>query len=300
MACALLAACSRGTVVSAPAPAGSEFRVHESASGKTISFDELAKKAAGVDLVFFGEQHDDPETHFAEFALLEAIGRVRSNVVVSLEMFERDVQPLLDGYLGGTVTEAAFLAGSRPWERYATDYRSLVQLARARKWPVVASNVPRPIANAVSRRGLVALDSLPPASRAHVAREIICPKDQYYERFAEQMRGHGGPATAANADAARATTDRFYEAQCIKDETMGESIAASYARAGSGAIVVHYNGAFHSDYTYGTAARALRRLPKASRLVITAVPVADLASADPSSFAERADYVIFTRKPVAK
>ena len=123
-----------------------------------------------ADVVFVGEQHDDPETHFAEFALLEGIGRQRHRVVLSLEMFERDVQPMLDDYLAGRMSEADFLAKSRPWDRYATDYRALVMLARARGWPVIASNVPRPIASAVSRKGLAALDTLPPTSRAWAAR----------------------------------------------------------------------------------------------------------------------------------
>ena len=37
--------------------------------------------AAEAEIVFFGEQHDDPETHFAEFALLEGIGRIRPRVI---------------------------------------------------------------------------------------------------------------------------------------------------------------------------------------------------------------------------
>src|SRR5205823_13287665 len=129
------------------------------------------------------------------------IGRSRPKVVLSLEMFERDVQPVLDDYLAGRIPESEFLARSRPWDRYATDYRALVQLARARGWPVLAANVPRPIASAVSRKGLAALDTLPAASRAWVAREISCPHDAYFDRFAESMKTHsagGGPATATD------------------------------------------------------------------------------------------------------
>lgn len=305
---AVAAACARaGTVTPTPAPsplaAKSAVRVHATASGTDIPFDALVAAAARADLVFFGEQHDDPETHFIEFALLEAIGRVRPNVVVSLEMFERDVQPLLDGYLAGRISEADFLRDSRPWDRYATDYRSLVVLARARGWPVIASNTPRPLANAVSRVGLAVLDTLNVASRAHVARDISCPHDAYYARFAEQMTRHGptGPSAAPDTAAMRAMTQRYYEAQCIKDETMGESIAAAYRRAGPGAIVVHFNGAFHSDYGYGAAERARRRLPGVTSVVVTAVPVGEPASAVPevagAGSPARGDYLVFVRRP---
>src|SRR4051812_25834448 len=74
------------------APAGS-FRIVETFTGRNVSFDAMASRAALADVVFFGEMHDDPETHYLEFALLEALGQRREHVVLSLEMFERDVQP---------------------------------------------------------------------------------------------------------------------------------------------------------------------------------------------------------------
>src|ERR1043165_7150785 len=118
---------------------------------------------------------DDPETHFAEFALLEALGHRHSSITLSLEMFERDVQQSLTPYLNGSLSESESLAQSRPWERSVTDYRPMVQLARARGWPVVAANAPRPMASAVSRAGMKTLDTVSAASRAFAAREMVCP-----------------------------------------------------------------------------------------------------------------------------
>ncbi|MDB4913449.1 MAG: hypothetical protein JWM95_1093 [Gemmatimonadetes bacterium] len=288
-----------GTPVAPREPAS--LRVYSSAANTTISFSDLIATAAKADMVFLGEQHDDPETHFAELALLEGIGRLRPNVVLSLEMFERDVQPALDAYLAGRMSEADFLAASRPWPQYATDYRPLVQLARARGWPVIAANVPRPIASAVSRKGLSVLDTLSAASRAYAARELSCPHDRYYDLFAESTKGHSAGGVSTTVDTAAAgMTNRFYEAQCVKDETMGESVAQALVRAGTGAIVVHVDGAFHSDYGLGTAARARRRLPVASRVIITGVPVADPANATADSLAARADYLVFTRASAPK
>jgi uncharacterized iron-regulated protein len=287
-----------GTSGPTPVP---ESRFFDARAGQYVSFTRLVNAAASADVVFFGEQHDDPATHRAELALLAAIGARRANVVVSLEMFERDVQPSLDEYLAGRIVEAEFLNKTRPWTRYATDYRALVELARAHGWPVVAANVPRRFATAISRSGLSALDSLPPAERAFAARDLSCPRDTYFTRFANEMKGHSPTGGSAPSDtaAAAAAVARMYEAQCVKDETMGESIAAALRRAGSGAIVVHFNGAFHSDMGHGTAERALRRLPDVKSLLVTAVPVAEPSKADSSTFAGRADYVIVTRKPPA-
>ena len=284
------------------APASpSAILVVQTSSRTAISFGEFVTTASAADVVFVGEEHDDPETHFAEFALLEGIGHQRSRVILSLEMFERDVQPMLDDYLAGRMSEADFLARSRPWDRYTTDYRALVMLARARGWPVLASNVPRSIAGAVSRRGLAALDTLPATSRAWVATDISCPHDAYFARFADEMKGHparGGGASEGDPAEALALTNRFYVAQCVKDETMAESISRAIARAGDGSIVVHFTGAFHSDYRLGTVARTLRRNPDTRILVITAVPVPDPSHAAIDDGASRADYVIFTKKTV--
>lgn len=273
-------------------------RIYESKSGRFVSFKQFADVIATRDLVFFGEQHDDPTTHAAEHAVLAALGERRPHVVVTLEMFERDVQPLLDQYLTGTISEESFLAGARPWDRYVTDYRPLVELARVRGWPVVAANVPRRLASAVSRRGLAVLDTMNARDRGFMARQHACPKDTYYDKFAETMKGHGaggGPPTAADAAAMAQMTDRFYEAQCVKDEAMGEAIADAFARAPKGSVIFHVDGAFHSDFGLGTAERARRRAPKASSIVLSAVPVPDLSKANGGEHAAKADYVLFTR-----
>ena len=279
------------------------LRIYDTKAQRFVPFSRLAAAASRVDIVFFGEQHDDPATHAAELAVLASIGERRERVVLSVEMFERDVQLLLNQYLDGSVSEKDFLAGSRPWDRYTTDYRPLVELSRIRGWPVVAANVPRRIASAVSRKGLVALDTMSATERRYSATQNICPKDAYYKNFAALMGdtpGHGASGAQPSATelaAATAMTDRFYEAQCVKDETMGESVANGLARAGSGAIVFHVDGAFHSDFGLGTAERARRRAPSANVLILTAVPLADLSKANGAEYAKRADFVLFTRAP---
>lgn len=277
----LLAACARATAATAPVPsaggvANPAQRVVASATGQNVAFAQMADAAAKADFVFFGEQHDDDESHRAELGLLTAIGERRgAKVVLSLEMFERDVQPLLDAYLAGRLTEAEFVAQSRPWPNYAADYRPLVELAKAKGWPVIAANVPRRLASVVSRKGLVAVDSLPSADRAFVATDLQCPQDQYYRNFVAVMGGgHGGAGGAPGqpASGARPMTDLFYESQCTKDETMAESIVRGRR---DGAVVVHFNGAFHSDFSLGTVSRVARRVPGARLVVVSAVPSPD-------------------------
>jgi uncharacterized iron-regulated protein len=134
---------------------------------------------------------------------------------------------------------------------------------------------------------------------------MLCPKDDdYFRRFSETMSGPhvpGAPPSATDAAAAQATTQRYYEAQCSKDETMAESIVRMLPAVGrTGSIVLHVNGAFHSDYGLGTVSRVVRRAPGVRRLLVTAVPVEEPATATLGDHGRRADYVIFTRTPPKK
>ena len=273
-------------------------RIVEVSSGAAMWFDGLIAHLAEVDVVFFGEQHDDPETHRVELGLLDALGRLGRPVVLSLEMFERDVQGLLDEYLAGRITENDFIAKSRPWDRYVTDYRPMVELAKEKGWPVVASNIPRPMASAVGRKALPAFDTLTTVERAWAARDNQCPDDAYRARFMQTMRGHssGGAASSAGDTLPTAVATRYYLAQCVKDETMAESIVAARERAAAGAIIVHYDGAFHSDYRQGTVDRVRRRAPNARLAVVTAVPVLDPSVATLADHKDRADFIVFTKR----
>jgi uncharacterized iron-regulated protein len=231
-----------------------------------------------------------------ELVILEGIARRRDSVVLALEMFERDVQPALGAYLSDAMSEEDFLKVARPWKNYPADYRPLVELARARGWSVVASNVPRPLASLVGRGGLPALDTLAAGSRSQAAEVIACPEDEYFDRFAETMGDLKSHEPSTGSDDPKARLARMYQAQCLKDETMGESVARAWA---PGRLVVHYNGAFHSDFRLGTAERARQRAAGAEVVVVTALPVRDLDRLDPSrEERKRADYLLFVLAPV--
>jgi uncharacterized iron-regulated protein len=283
-----LALAAGGAQAQAPDP-----RVWDARGARWVDVATMADELARHDVVFVGEEHDDPQTHRLEEALLEEIGRRAPHLILSLEMFERDVQPLLDEHVAGRLAEAEFLAGARPWGNYAADYRPLVRLAAANGWPVAAANVPRPLASAVSRGGMAALDTLPDSQWRMVASQRRCaPEGEYFRRFGVAMggmQGHGGGDP-------QAMLVRFYEAQCLKDETMAESIVRA-RQAWPGWRVVHFNGGFHSDHRLGTVERLARRLPDARIAVVAVVPVPDPAAADPAEHAGQGDYVVFVAAP---
>ena len=276
-------------------------RVFDTRRGAFIDFESMVAVLTRADVVLVGEQHDDPNTHRLEYALVSGLKRRRVAPTVSMEMFERDVQDVIDRYLSGAITEEQLLKEARPWPRYATDYRSLVELAKAEGWPVVAANLPRRFASEIAKTGEGSIGRLSIADRALVARDLQCPHDVYFDRFTNAMTDHSPSADgkpAASTDEQRATTDRYYWAQCSKDETMAESIArASEARAGRPGPVVHVTGAFHSDFGAGTAERARRRLAGKTVTIVSILPVGDLDTLAPAGDdLKRADYLVYTIK----
>jgi len=275
-------------------------RVHQTATRSQVDFEGMLADLATADVVFVGEQHDDPNTHRIELAILEGLARRRGHVVVSLEMFERDVQEPLDHFQMGHMAEEAFLAESRPWPRYATDYKAIVDFAISKSWPVIAANVPRPVAAEVSKAGLDVLADKPDDERGWFAADLDCPMgdDPYFTRFVEAMGDHPAGEDAEAMAEQRQMTEWFYLSQCLKDETMGESIARawdSFAAAGPRPVVVHFNGAFHSDFRHGTVSRTERRLPGRRIAVIRVLPVDDLDRLPmEADDLERADYLVYT------
>jgi uncharacterized iron-regulated protein len=282
----------------APHPPVADYvpeRVYDTAAATFVDFEVMLARLSQADVVFVGEQHDDQNTHRLEVAILEGLHRRKVTPVLSLEMFERDVQPSLNDYLAGQIDEEKMLKATRPWPRYAYDYRRLVEAARERKWTVVAANVPRRLAADVSKNGKEAIDKLSETDRALVARELQCPLDDYYKRFSASMSGH--PAGTQTPEQQLAMVERFYWAQCVKDETMAEAIAAASEKKSAAGPIVHYNGAFHSDFGLGTAERVRRRLPGKKTTVVTMIPVEDLDTLAPAGEdLKRADYLVYTVK----
>src|SRR4030042_1645369 len=81
----------------------------------------------GYGVIFIGEEHGSRVSHHAELAILKGLAEHDSNLVLALEMFERDVQDILDAYLNGKMSEKKFLKQSRPWPNRSEEHTSELQ-----------------------------------------------------------------------------------------------------------------------------------------------------------------------------
>src|SRR6516225_782122 len=170
-------------------------RFIHSRTGKEMTLAQVADELAERDVVYLGELHDSVAGHQVYAELAKLLADRRPDFVISMEMFECDVQGVMNDFLRGRIDEATFLRHSRPWKEYARDYRPLVELARERKADVIAGNLPRAVAGKVASKEGSMSPFLP--------RTTTAPLDRYWELFAETMKGHPG---------AKGAVERMYRA----------------------------------------------------------------------------------------
>ncbi|MBK8098779.1 MAG: ChaN family lipoprotein [Planctomycetes bacterium] len=263
-------------------------RIVATADLRPLDWPALLAELARADVVFLGETHVDDTTHRAELAVLEGLLERRGGkVVLSLEMFERDVQPAVDDWLADRIDEPTFLQRSRPWGNYHTAYRPLLLAAKAAKIPVIAANFPVMLRRKLGSGGKAAFDALTADERAFVPTEIFPASAAYWERVDRAVRGHMGMGGGSDGD-------RLYDGQNLWDNAMGDAVAKARA-AHPEAVVLHVAGGFHVAYRDGTVAQFARRSQGSKAVVVAIAPVPDLHAAHPARDRERADHIIYAR-----
>lgn len=243
-------------------------------NGKQTSYRKLLRKSKKADIVLFGEYHNNPIAHWLEVKLTKDLLGKRS-LILGAEMFERDNQDALNGYLEGTIDQKGLDTLARLWKNYKTDYKPWVDLAKREKLPIVATNIPRKYANLVYKKGLQALDTLPSAERKWIV-SLPFPYDGNLSQY-EKMK-----------KMARHNPENLPMAQAIKDATMAESIETHYKK---GSLFLHLNGSYHSDFFQGIYWYLRRRNPNLKILTISTLSQSSLKKLSSEAYGQ-ADFIL--------
>ncbi|MFH1296425.1 MAG: ChaN family lipoprotein [Bacteroidota bacterium] len=212
------------------------------AKGKKASYKELLKNAGDSQVVFFGELHNNPISHWLEFELTRDLFDIKKEkLVLAAEMFERDNQLLLDEYTGKFIRKKDFEKEAKLWPNYSTDYAPLVDFAHDHDLKFVATNIPRRYASIVNYQGFDGLDSINAFQRGMIAPLPIKYDSTLncYQAMKEMFAESGAMHQTMN----------LAEAQAIKDATMGYFISKNVEEGGT---ILHFNGSYHSDNFEGT------------------------------------------------
>jgi len=233
--------------------------------GKRTNFKRLVKEATKADIVFFGELHNNPISHWLQLELTQALYEIHgSQLVLGAEMVETDNQEALNLYLSEQIDADSLKASARLWANYQTDYKPLVELAKNNKLSFIGTNVPRRYASLVFRGGFEVLDTLPDTDKQWIA-PLPIDYDPNLPSYLEMMEMMGGMKNHAS--------DNFPKAQAIKDATMAYNIAENWKK---GQHFIHYNGSFHSDDYEGIVWYLKRLKPNATILTITTIETTEM------------------------
>ncbi len=254
-------------------------------SGKETRYDKMLTALAKADVVFFGELHNDPISHWLELHILRSLYEKDASLVLAMEMFEADDQVVLNEYLSGLIEEQHLLKEAKIWTNYKTDYKPLVEFARQHKVPVIASNIPRRYANLVYRKGLQALDSLPDGKQWIAPLPITVDLElPGYKNMIAMMGGHS----------ARGTAENMAVSQAVKDATMAHFILRN--KTGK---VYHVNGSYHSQNGEGIIWYLKQAQPALKIAAIQVVEQDSIESIEPAN-KDLADFIICVPKDMTK
>ena len=276
--------------------------------GKAASLEQLLAASEGVDVLFLGESHNDIVGHRLQRRIFDGLlGGTRNAgesmsalpgsgpagvrpIALSLEMFDRDVQSILDEYLAGLISEDQLKRSARPWAFYADDYAPVVEAAKAAGLRVLAANAPRRYVNMVSRQGPEALNALSDEAKRFLPPLPYAGPSAAYRAALESVMGEHGDSTAGAA----ATRENGFLAQSLWDAAMAYSIAGELMRS-PGSRVVHLVGSFHVKNRLGILEQLERYRPGTRTLVVYVEPVDDV-NAFPPGLKGAGDFVILTDK----
>jgi uncharacterized iron-regulated protein len=278
------------------------YKIYDVSKQRVAPLEDVIKASGQVDILVFGEEHNDSIAHYLELAIFQGIVNLApQKTALSMEMFDRDVQPVMDEYLNDLIKEKHFKKDARVWSNYR-DYRPLVELAKNNKIPVVCANAPSRYANLAGRKGPDFLQALPKSAKNWMA---PLPYDTASGAYWEKLTGlnlHAAPSAGNTTPAPIANPMGGFNlvaAQSLWDATMAYSIA-SFRKKNPSKKVFHVNGRFHSDSRFAVVTQLSTYRPKDRVLVISCFSADDFASPDWNNYAQQGDYVILTNPAVPK
>ena len=242
--------------------------------------DSLAKN----DVIFIGEYHNCSIVHWLQLEIVKSLSqRLDEKLTLGFEMLECDNQLVVDEYVTGLISEERYLAEARLWPNYKLDYAPIVNFAKDNSLPVIASNIPRRYARAVSENGLNVLYDFPETSQSYFKDVIhLIDTTSRSSHDFSQMKMGSGMGNKMDAEKLKLLT----QAQAIKDAVMASNIAKNIKQT-----FVHINGNLHSDKDKGIITYLLKINPNLKTTNITTVYQDDISILDGEN-TDKADFYI--------
>lgn len=220
---------------------------------------EIRAALAGADFVFLGETHDNADHHLLQAALLRAALAGRP-AALAFEMLDTaQAEPLAKCLAAPPVTPEA-IAEATGWKKTGWPdfalYRPIFEAALDAGLPIVAANLPRPVAREAVRKGTEALPSDVREAMAKAGEPSAAELKEWGREMAEDHCGELDPGLLTG----------LVRAQRARDAQMALRLAAAAGPGGGRAVLVTGNG--HARTDRGVPAWLERVRPGARRISI--------------------------------
>ncbi|MEP2024857.1 MAG: ChaN family lipoprotein [Reichenbachiella sp.] len=211
-------------------------------SGKAAKYNKMIQDLSNSDMVFFGEYHTNPISHWLQLEVSKSLYEIRGkDLFFGAEMFESGNQLVLDEYLKGFYPEDKMLPEmTQLWGNFQTDYKPLLEYAKENQLRFIATNIPRRYASIINKNGIESLEKLSPEARALISPDLQKYFDPSVKAYAEiaQYMGEHVPPNILNIQMAQASKDATMAYFSLKNFNEGD-------------LLLHFQGTYHSNYDQG-------------------------------------------------
>jgi uncharacterized iron-regulated protein len=245
------ASCSGSQVALVACGQPGQWVAPSDAQAAPVTSRALLERLARQPVVLLGEAHDSAEDHRWQAHLLAQLHVLKPQLAVGFEMFPRRIQPVLDLWVAGGLTEAEFLQRSewdKVWGFDARDYLPLFHFARMHRIPMLALNVERSLIEAIGKQGW---EAVPESQREGVSKPAA-PAEAYRKVLRAVFEHHPAKTRAKGEEPGGGGFARFVDSQTAWDRAMAQVIAQHLQRHPD-RLVVGIMGAGHARYGHGVA-----------------------------------------------
>ncbi|PCI07842.1 MAG: hypothetical protein COB73_07685 [Flavobacteriaceae bacterium] len=251
--------------------------------GKKIKYQKMIKGLADSDMVFFGEYHNNPISHWMQIEMAMSFFELKGDkLFFGGEMFESGNQLVMNEYLAGLYPEKKMLPEmTQMWKNYKTDYKPLMEFAKENDLRFIASNIPRRYAAMINKKGMDALKELSPEALKLIGPDLEKYFDPTVKAYVEMkdMMGEHVPPNMLN----------IQTAQAAKDATMAHFSLVNFKK---GDLYFHFNGSYHSNNNQGIIWWVNKIQPGLNIKSIATVMASEWDEMTKEEKAEIADYII--------
>ena len=182
-----------------------------------VSFDVLLTDLSSARIVFVGEKHTDPVHHEIQLKVIKELYKTNPDLAVGMEMFDYTYQGVLDQWSDGKLDQKEFLEKTHWYANWRFDfalYKDILDFIKEKKIKLVGLNIPSYIPSRIRVGGI---KNLSIKDKKHLPEKIDTSNTAHRNYVESVYKFHHHKI--------RKNFDYFYEAQCVWEEIMAQSIA---------------------------------------------------------------------------